>query len=79
MRCARSEVAPTGRECTFGADEIIVSKTGVTRRITHANHVFLRVSGDAEHDALHAKLGEAERLRHEVDRFLLVIRGGAKA
>jgi PAS domain S-box-containing protein len=54
MRSARSEVAPTGRESTFGEDEIIVSKTDVTGRITYANHVFLRVSGYAEHEALGA-------------------------
>jgi PAS domain S-box-containing protein len=38
-------VQPTGRERPFGEDEIIVSKTDLTGRITYANDVFVRVSG----------------------------------
>ena len=38
-------VRPTGVERTFGADEIIVSKTDPKGRLTYANHVFCRVSG----------------------------------
>lgn len=37
--------APTGRVVSFGADEIIVSKTDLRGRITYANDVFQRVSG----------------------------------
>ncbi|PIE26987.1 MAG: aerotaxis receptor Aer [Micrococcales bacterium] len=37
-------VRPTGRERTFGAEEIIVSKTDPKGRITYANDVFVRVS-----------------------------------
>jgi PAS domain S-box-containing protein len=38
-------VRPTGQERTFGADELIVSKTDPRGVITYANDVFLRVSG----------------------------------
>ncbi len=54
MRQARSAISPTGRERVFGEDEIIVSKTDVTGKITYANHVFLRVSGYAEDDCIGA-------------------------
>jgi PAS domain S-box-containing protein len=43
---------PTGRERTFDDEEIIVSKTDLSGRITYANDVFLRVSGYAEHEIL---------------------------
>ncbi|MBS2020310.1 MAG: PAS domain-containing protein [Deltaproteobacteria bacterium] len=36
---------PTGRERTFGEEEIIVSKTDTSGRITYANDVFLRIAG----------------------------------
>ena len=42
----------TGVERTFGEDEIIVSKTDLTGRITYANDVFLRISGYAEAEVL---------------------------
>lgn len=52
---------PTGVECTFGEDEIIVSKTDPQGRITYANKVFLTVSGYTEEELL----GEAHNiLRH---------------
>jgi PAS domain S-box-containing protein len=35
---------PTGRECSFGEEELIVSKTDLKGRITYANDVFQRVS-----------------------------------
>jgi PAS domain S-box-containing protein len=41
-------IRPTGVERTFGADEIIVSKTDPQGRITYANDVFQRVSGYSE-------------------------------
>ncbi|MGY1811541.1 PAS domain-containing protein [Blastococcus sp. SYSU D00820] len=44
-RVPRSPVVPTGQERTFGADELIVSKTDRRGVITYANDVFLRVSG----------------------------------
>ena len=46
MRSAAA--APTGREATFGADEIIVSKTDARGKITYANRVFQRISGYRE-------------------------------
>lgn len=39
------DTPPTGREVTFGEDEIIVSKTDCAGVITYANSVFQRVSG----------------------------------
>ena len=35
---------PTGRDVTFGEDEIIVSKTDLRGRITYVNDVFTRVA-----------------------------------
>jgi PAS domain S-box-containing protein len=46
------EVAPTGREVSFPEDEIIVSKTDATGRLTYVNDVFLAVSGYAESELL---------------------------
>lgn len=48
----RSIVTPTGRECFFGADEIIVSKTDLKGKITYANDVFMRVSGFTEQELI---------------------------
>ncbi|MBL9121228.1 MAG: PAS domain-containing protein [Phycisphaerae bacterium] len=41
----RLAIPPSGREVTFGQDEIIVSKTDLAGVITYANDVFQRVSG----------------------------------
>ncbi|UEM21714.1 PAS domain-containing protein [Skermanella mucosa] len=49
---ARPIAAPTGRERTFGEDEIIVSKTDLKGRITYANSVFLRIAGYEEAEVL---------------------------
>ncbi|HTX01711.1 MAG TPA: PAS domain-containing protein [Acidimicrobiales bacterium] len=43
-------MTPTGIERTFGAEEIIVSKTDTRGFITYANDVFIRVCGYAEHE-----------------------------
>jgi len=51
---ARTQVVPTGVARPFADDEIIVSKTDLTGRITYANDVFLRVSGYARHEIAHA-------------------------
>jgi PAS domain S-box-containing protein len=45
-------VIPTGAERTFGADEVIVTKTDLKGVITYANDVFLRVSAYPEHEIL---------------------------
>lgn len=47
-------VSPTDREVTFGDDEIIVSKTDTTGRITYVNRVFLKVAGYTESELLGA-------------------------
>ncbi len=48
MGISRTDIQPTGKERTFGTDEIIVSKTDLTGKITYVNHVFVRVSGYSE-------------------------------
>ncbi|MEQ1630925.1 MAG: PAS domain-containing protein [Planctomycetota bacterium] len=40
-----TRITPSGREITFGDEEIIVSKTDLKGRITYANDVFLKVAG----------------------------------
>lgn len=45
-------MTPSGVVRTFGAEEIIVSKTDRQGRITYANDVFVRVSGYTEDDLL---------------------------
>jgi PAS domain S-box-containing protein len=51
---SRLHIQPTGTERLFDADEIIVSKTDLTGKITYANDVFLRVSGYERADILGA-------------------------
>ncbi len=48
----RPTVQPTGREVTFGEDELIVSKTDLAGVVTYANDVFLRVSGYSEEEII---------------------------
>lgn len=43
---------PSGRERFFDTEEIIVSKTDLTGRITYANDIFIRVSGYTEQELL---------------------------
>ncbi len=43
---------PTGREVTFGDDEIIVSKTDLRGRITYVNDVFMKIAGYNEAELL---------------------------
>lgn len=45
-------VTPTGVERTFGAEEIIVSKTDLQGRVTYANDVFLKIAGYTEAEIL---------------------------
>ncbi len=45
---------PSGRERVFGEDEIIVSKTDPSGKITYVNDVFIRVSGYSEADLIGA-------------------------
>mgnify|MGYP003341163679 CR=1 FL=1 len=46
---------PTGRLVTFGTDDIIVSKTDLTGRITYANDIFEEVSGYREDELIGAQ------------------------
>lgn len=45
-------IRPTGVERSFGADEVIVTKTDLQGRITYANDVFCRVSAYPEAEML---------------------------
>jgi PAS domain S-box-containing protein len=45
-------VQPTGRERTWGEEDIIVSKTDLKGHITYANLTFLEVSGYSEEELL---------------------------
>jgi PAS domain S-box-containing protein len=49
---SRAGVYLSGVERTFGADEIIVSKTDSKGRIIYANEVFLRMAGYSEAEIL---------------------------
>ncbi|MGE0439944.1 MAG: PAS domain-containing protein [Gemmatimonadales bacterium] len=48
----RLEIKPTGRERFFDEDEIIVSKTDLTGKITYANRVFQKVAQYTEEELL---------------------------
>lgn len=48
------DVALTGVERFFDEDEVIVSKTDLTGKITYANHVFIGISGYTESELLGA-------------------------
>jgi len=47
-----STITLTGHEVTFGADEIIVSKTDVKGRIQYVNETFIKISGFTEDELL---------------------------
>ncbi len=48
----KQAIPPSGREVTFGENEIIVSKTDLKGKLTYANAVFQRVSGYTEAELL---------------------------
>ena len=50
----RDRAVLTGREVTFGADSVIVSKTDTKGLITYANKTFLEVSGFSDAELLGA-------------------------
>ena len=43
---------PSGKEVFFGDNEIIVSKTDCSGKITYANDIFYKVSGYEEHEVI---------------------------
>ena len=43
---------PTGHERFFATDDVIVSKTDLTGKITYANNVFLQIASYEEHEVL---------------------------
>lgn len=47
-----SSSLPTGKEIFFDEEEIIVSKTDLTGRITYANQVLVKVSGYGEDELI---------------------------
>ncbi|MBI3504788.1 MAG: PAS domain-containing protein [Proteobacteria bacterium] len=51
---AKYDFKPTGKERTFGEDEVIVSKTDTKGKITYGNEVFLRISGYPESEIVGA-------------------------
>lgn len=46
------KIAPTQHEVALGQDEVIVSKTDLTGRITYANRAFMRVANFSERELL---------------------------
>jgi PAS domain S-box-containing protein len=51
---AKYAFTPTGKERTFGDDEVIVSKTDLKGKIAYGNEVFLRISGYPESEIVGA-------------------------
>ncbi len=49
---ARGDVRPTGKERFFDEDEIIVSKTDLTGKLTYANEVFLKIADYTEAEVI---------------------------
>lgn len=47
-----TSITPSGRERSFSADDLIVSKTDTKGRLTYVNEVFLDVSGYEEADLI---------------------------
>lgn len=48
----QKDIVTTGKEVTFAADDIIVSKTNLKGHITYANRTFLEISGFTENEVL---------------------------
>ncbi len=51
---APAAIKPTGKECPFSEEELIVSKTNLKGHITYANDVFLRLSKYPTEDVIGA-------------------------
>ncbi len=47
-----SQIIPTQTEVRLAYDELIISKTDLSGRITYANKVFMRISDFSEEDLL---------------------------
>lgn len=52
--CVRNDQTLTGVERSFDANEVIVSKTDTTGKITYANDIFINMSGYTEDELLGA-------------------------
>lgn len=73
------QVNPTGREVFFNEDEIIVSKTDLTGKITYANDVFLKIAGYREDEVLgmpHSLIRHPEMPRAVFKLFWETLSGG---
>jgi PAS domain S-box-containing protein len=76
---AMRQNGPTRREITFGPEEIIVSKTDLSGRITYANDVFLRVAGYSESEILgkpHSLIRHPDMPRCVFELLWRTIQGG---
>jgi PAS domain S-box-containing protein len=51
---ARTAIKPTGVECLFGEEELIVSKTNLKGQLTYANDLFMRLSKYPSKDVIGA-------------------------
>lgn len=78
---AQRQVAPTGRESYFGADELIVSKTDLKGRITYCNDIFCRVAGYRETELLgqpHSIIRHPDMPRSAFKLMWDVLQGGGE-
>ena len=48
----KQKITPTLREVSLGRDDIIVSKTDLTGRITYVNRTFMRIANFAESEVM---------------------------
>ena len=72
-------ITPTSVERTFGAEEIIVSKTDLKGRIAYANDVFIRVSGYRRSELLgkpHSIIRHPDMPRAVFQKLWDTLRGG---
>ncbi|MBS1191929.1 MAG: aerotaxis receptor Aer [Rhodocyclaceae bacterium] len=66
----KARITPTQREIRLSDDDVIVSKTDTTGRITYANRAFMRIANYPEQRVLHRQ--------HNIVRHPDMPRGGFK-